>query len=312
MGKGNAWCLWCERRRPFDSKKCVAAQFILDDASLWPKTHHDILLTSWHDKAPTFKAICCRTCIEQLRNPYLVAQKDGSVVKAFVRPSRLIKDAQGRGIPGLFTASYFPKGTQLLYGGKLVSAEALKALEVEQGVSISLLWAKGASRAIGYGVIIGQLTRSSSDTYSLGHRVNTKRKGDKFKTNAHWGLHKMTVADIQNLGFDPAIVTEGCQFPCITIGNDGLDPGHEILVNTYGSAYWTRTVPRETRGFPGGSVWWPHRFLTPQAEGFLLAYDASRNGRSMSRSSDEEKERRGKKRRASSQVLPSTKKSKRE
>jgi len=206
---------------------------------------------------------------------------NGSAAKAFVRASRFLKDPSGQGLPGLFAISFFPKGTQIPYPGKLVSDDALEALQAEMGVSVSLLWAKGASAAIGYGALLGQLSPGTSK-YAVAHRINTKKSGDKFKTNAHWGSHRLSASDIQHLDLDPGRIPVGCSYPCITIGPAGVLPGHEILVNTYGSAYWTKLYPREMDGSQPGEpsvCWWRNRFLTPKMLQFLDDYDAKRHSR---------------------------------
>jgi len=274
MGYGNCFCLWCERRVK-RTRHCVSAERVLA-SDLWPADAPALP----RGKA-FFDSICCRSCITQLRDPYLVDLGNGSAAKAFVRPSRFLKDPSGQGLPGLFAISFFPKGTQIPYPGKLVSADALEALQAEKGVAVSLLWAKGASAAIGYGALLGQLSPGTSK-YAVAHRINTKKSGDKFKTNAHWGSHRLSASDIQHLDLDPGRIPVGCSYPCITIGPAGVLPGHEILVNTYGSAYWTKLFPREMDGSQPGQpsiCWWRNRFLTPKMLQFLDDYDAKRHSR---------------------------------
>ena len=214
------YCRCCGRERNGRQESIAYWQPKLPDAFLFPK------------QMKKSNAVC-EYCCKKLRDPYLIHDRKSSEDLRVVHLSSRSIFAPSESVQGLIALDFIPNNIAFPYCGFLVDEFTLAAVEMECGIFMDRSYAKGGPKGRGVSTILfGQL--AASFPYSCAHFVNCVYK-TKIKSNAAWGT---LLVDADFLERYPDLDARlGEKFPAVRTTRD-IDPGSEILLNSYGSSYW--------------------------------------------------------------------------
>lgn len=176
----------------------------------------------------------CQKCACALRKPYLVHNPNSNTFLRLLHTTSRNIYVKGRAINGLIAIDPIPVGIAWPYPGVLIDAVTLERIEEEEGIKITRAYAKGGP--IGRGVpsvIFGHLTPAGP--LYCAHFANCC-KDTGLTSNTKWST--MRVDDEFLERFPQLNAKVGEHYPALRTTKQVM-PGDEILVNSYGSGYWS-------------------------------------------------------------------------
>jgi hypothetical protein len=184
---------------------------------------------------PKKKNAVCETCEKKVRRPHLIYDvTQDHTYRVLHITSRLLKPC-GKRIKGLLPLDAIPAGVAIPYPGHLVDEHALALVEKETGIKLTRAYAKGGPSG-SKTVLFGHLAKKSA--YHCAHYINCTYK-TKLTANAQWGRVKVT--DKFKAVYSELDTSGGDNYPCVRTTKP-IQVGEEILVNSYGSSYWSRNA----------------------------------------------------------------------
>lgn len=194
--------------------------------------------------------LVCGPCGVKLRHPYEIVLQDGTTRRVVHITSRLLNHATGthKKAGALVALDPVPKDAYLPYPGLIVPVVDYEKFKAEYGTELSHEYAKGGPKDLGIPtVIFGQYAKASPR--SCAHFINCAGGRITAAPNCAWGHKKVDerfVATYPDL--DKRAHVLGALYPGIRVtAPNGIQPGEELCVSSYGSSFWRR-MQREMSG----------------------------------------------------------------
>lgn len=187
----------------------------------------------------------CGPCDEQLREPYEIVLKDGSIVRLVRVTSRHLNSLVPGKPRGLFPLDLVPADAFMPYPGKLVKAVDYERFKRKFEAELTHEWSKGGPKESGTpSLLFGQYATAAPR--NVAHFMNCA-KGLKGHANCRWGQARVTPLFRETYpDLDKAGLVDGLVYPGIRVKKD-VAPGEELLISSYGSQFWPR-MKREKGG----------------------------------------------------------------